>query len=503
MAQSIIGIDIGSYSIKIAKINIKANYFEMLEKTTIIYDKEPFESLKEYFEKEGSQNSFVVSGVKSDEVYKKIIELPFIEKAKIIKILPFQIDSKLPFKIDECFYDYYIKTDKKSKKSKIYNYILKKDVFENWWHSFKKLNINLRSMLPDSVSYRNLFNLEDKNQKIIIDFGHTTTRLTVFNKEDILIDKLIFVGGTDIDSEIAETFGIDIEQARNAKEKVSYIFTTEENKNEQIKIIEKIIKRHIDIILNLAEVELKRLIDFDYENCEILLCGGTAKITNLRTYIYDKFNMKTIYLNDVNESPYSKAIGYALKETYFAKDFKINYLKGVYSTKSSSTNVFEKILIKSFIYAMILIVTFFVYEFFVYKGLKEQEKNIIKNTETLSEKIISETISNPEELLSLITDSDITPESNLIPTVSAFDHLDVISKLLLESNKKIDVKEFDVSEKQIVLKAQVDKIEDIDDVVNILKKNECFKDIQKGKTQKVNKSEQIGVQLTINSMDCK
>ncbi len=73
-----------------------------------------------------------------------------------------------------------------------------------------------------------------------------------------------------------------------------------------------------------------------------------------------------------------------------------------------------------------------------------------------------------------------------IPTVTAFDVLDEISRRAPASDKmQLDITELDIKPKKTYLKATAATGQQVEDLTEALKKIECFEDVQPGKVSTV------------------
>jgi len=498
MAHKIIGIDIGERGIKVSKIVPNNKGFDIDETTQKDINSENYiDSLLSVMEEDKS--SFFVMGLKDVNVYKRDISLPFLDKAKVLKVLPFQIEQKIPLKLEQIHYDYNLTKDKVSKTTNINTFIIKKDDFDNNFKKIKEQNVKLRGVLPDSLAYRYLYNTLDEEIVAFLDIGARFTRFLIFENDKIVSDLTIKMAGNDIDRVIAETFSVEMEMAKTAKEKVSKIFESESNQDESKLIIEKIIREKIDNILEIIKIELKRTnIDIDIP---LYLLGGGALISNLSSYLESKLNFKVKTSRQWKDPLYAKSIGYALRETAYIKDCKVNFLKGEYSLKSSQSGIMPKNALIYLFYIIVLVSLFFTQQKLKYDALQSKINKIEENTLKISKKLIKDEFYDPNELLSIISFKD-EGVKKVIPDHTALDHVSNISKLLLDAKIKLNVKNINVLEKQISITTFVDTIEVIDQLVEALHKDKCYKTIKKGNSKKDRKTEQIKITLTINNLDC-
>lgn len=497
MAHNIIGIDFGENNIKVVEISPNIKNLEILSSKKVVYEESCKEALREITEEKNKSDDFWVYGLNNVNVYKKEINLPFKDKAKINKILPFQLEKKLFFKLNSAHIDSYYDINKKEKKTKVYNYIVKDEDFNSFWKSIKGAPIKLRAVLPDTLAYRYLYHLTDSKEGFFIDMGARKTRVLFFKGNNTLIDRTILIGGDDIDKDIAKAFNVELKMAKEAKEKIAKIFESETGEESKI-VIEKIIKEKIDKIIDSVSLELKR---FDTKDAKFYLIGGLAKIKNIDEYFRDKLDIYIEKNTPWKDPSFALAVGYALRETAHVRDFRLNFLKGKYELRSSK-GVFSGLLLRVAIFLLILIALFFTERTIYYKSLKSKVSKMEQNTLKLSQKLIKDDFDNPVQLLSIISDSKGVDKKKMIPDKTAFDHLDKISKLFLDNKVKLDVKSFNLTDKQIILDTELDTIEDIDKVVATLHKDKCYKDIKKGKSKNIKKTDRIRIKLTINKTDC-
>jgi hypothetical protein len=251
--------------------------------------------------------------------------------------------------------------------------------------------------------------------------------------------------------------------------------------------------------VSIINIELKR-VNLD-ETISVYLLGGGANINNLPKYVESKLNLSVKRSSMWKNPIYAKSIGYALRETSYIKDCKINLLKGEFSLKSSESGFLPKNIWLYLFYIVVLISLFFTNEKLKYDNLKNKIDKIESNTQRISQKLIKDDFYEPTELLSIISDRESNSEK-VIPDHTALDHLSNISKLLLDAKIKLDVKDIDIAEKQISMSTVVDSIDIIDQLVEVLHKDKCYKTIKKGNTKSDKKTNQIRITLTINNLDC-
>lgn len=182
--------------------------------------------------------------------------------------------------------------------------------------------------------------IKDKRLKegvgAVINIGHETTTISLFNKGIIVNNSVIGVGGKNIDSDISYMYKVTPKEATRIKEKFALAhkkyaskgdFVEVLNKNgENIKIsqfeVSEVVMARLEEILVLARKEINTLTkrDIDY----ILITGGTSSMTNFSLIAEEVLgNIATvsdIHLVGLRNNKYSACVG---NIAYFISKMKL------------------------------------------------------------------------------------------------------------------------------------------------------------------------------------
>lgn len=186
----------------------------------------------------------------------------------------------------------------------------------------------------------------------IINIGHETTEISIYNRGVIVKNSIIQLGGKNINNDISYMYKVNSETAIKLKEKfalahkihssTSDFFEVETENNDKLKInqfeVSEIAMSRIEEILNLAKKEINILTNKPIKY--IIITGGTSNMPHFNYIAEEVFGKKTeignIRLVGVRNNKYSSAIGNII---YFINKLKI---KGQdYSMTNSDEN--EKI----------------------------------------------------------------------------------------------------------------------------------------------------------------
>lgn len=190
------------------------------------------------------------------------------------------------------------------------------------------------------TSIGDISSVKDKEIKngvgAIINIGHETTSISLYNKGIVVNNSVIGVGGKNINSDISYMYKVTPKDANEIKEKFALAhkkyasksdFYEVTNKNgEEIKIsqfeVSEVVMARIEEILVLAKKEINVLTkrDIDY----ILITGGTSSMTNFSLIAEEVLGniakVGNIKLIGLRHNKYSSAVG---NIAYFISKLKL------------------------------------------------------------------------------------------------------------------------------------------------------------------------------------
>ena len=165
----------------------------------------------------------------------------------------------------------------------------------------------------------------DKKIGAVINIGHETTNVSIFNKGILMNTETIQIGGNNIDKDIECIFGVNVFDARNIKEKfasshkrfcqLAEVYEIKNNYGElirlnQLEVTEVVMKRLIEILeFTKKQIKLLTKSNINY----IVITGGLTEIKSFKNLIYEYLGKNTIiHIVDtigVRDNKYSTALG--------------------------------------------------------------------------------------------------------------------------------------------------------------------------------------------------
>lgn len=165
----------------------------------------------------------------------------------------------------------------------------------------------------------------DKKIGAIINLGHETTNVSVYNKGKLMNTETIQLGGLNIDKDLAYMFNINIFDAREIKEKfasshkrfiaLNDVYEVKNTAEEMIKLnqieVTEIVMDRLAEILKLAN---KQILLLTKQNISyIVITGGLTEIRAFKNLVYEILGKDVIIYNEdtlgIRDNKYITAIG--------------------------------------------------------------------------------------------------------------------------------------------------------------------------------------------------
>jgi len=315
--QRVIGLDIGSYSIKAVEIVNTFNSYEIInfyENVIPQIDKVDADviipaCMEQLFQENNLQVDRIVTAMPGQYISSRIMSFQFHDLRRVGMAIMAEIEDYVPFDMDDMIVDYQILGMRNGKTDALV-VLTKKNFLRNFLNYLQKIHIDPKLIDIDSLALYNLVpylpEVEDKCCAVV-DIGHEKTSICVINKGVLRLFRSINLGGRYISEFLARDVEVSFNEAQRLKHKVSRVFSEEEDllamemEPEDLKIAEK-----MTFSFNAIVKELGRTF-FAFKNLdktpisEIFISGGTSKIQGIDCYLEEQLDVKVAF-NSLNES---------------------------------------------------------------------------------------------------------------------------------------------------------------------------------------------------------
>ncbi|MDD5826275.1 MAG: cell division protein FtsA, partial [Bacilli bacterium] len=165
----------------------------------------------------------------------------------------------------------------------------------------------------------------DKKIGVVINIGHETTDVSVFNRGKLIANDVLQVGGINVEKDLAYVFGVSIFDGRILKEKfasshkrfcqLNEIYEVKNTIGEKVKLnqleVSEVAMSRLVEIMNMAKKDIRTLTNQDISY--IVLTGGVTEFKSFKNLAYEIFGKDVIIYNvttlGVRDNKYCTALG--------------------------------------------------------------------------------------------------------------------------------------------------------------------------------------------------
>jgi type IV pilus assembly protein PilM len=326
--KEVVGIDIGSSSVKVVQLKDNKGSFQLLNAGIFplppeaIVDNTLMDSsaiasvIKNLVASLGIKIKDVVCSISGNSVIIRKIVLPAMPQEELEDQISWEAEQYIPFDINDVNMDFQILSPDSDNPSKM-NVLLvasKKDIINDYVSVFSEAGMQLSVVDVDSFAVQNAFetNHDYSSEDILalVNIGASVMNINVIKDGITLFTRDVQMGGNLYTEEIQKQIGLSSEAAEIGK------LLVHETNNESLR----------DVVLKVNETitqEIRRSLDFynstagDERISGVFISGGCSKVYNLIDTIAEKIGLPVEKLN-----PFAK-----LK--YNEKDFDPEFLQEI------------------------------------------------------------------------------------------------------------------------------------------------------------------------------
>jgi len=311
-SKKLVGLDIGSSSLKLAEVVSSANgyvlnrFLHIPLPPGIIADgiladsRELSLKIKELFKGSGCQKRGIVTSLSGNSVIVKKVTLDQMEESELRDLIRDEAGKYLPFdNMDDVNYDFQILGDNEFNPNQMDVIIVaaKKDIVNSYLEALLGAGLNVKIMDVDSFALETMYeaNYEFENNEIvvIVNIGASITNINVIKGGMSIFTRDFTLGGNSITEALKDKYNISFEEAEKKK-----VADASGSSPESVELKNS--------ILDFAEPicgEIERSVDYfrstfggEYIK-HVYLSGGSARIDGLPTTLSQRLNIETEIIN--------------------------------------------------------------------------------------------------------------------------------------------------------------------------------------------------------------
>lgn len=304
--QRVIGLDIGSYSVKAVEIVNTFKSYEIAnfyENVIPQIDEVPPDavipaSMEQLFKENNLEADRIITAMPGQYISSRILSFNFSDAKKIETAIFSEIEDHVPFNLDQMIVDHQILGEVNGKTIALVA-MTRKNFLKSFLEHLHRLEIDPKLIDIDSLSFYNLspyICTDTEKVTAIVDIGHEKTSVCIVDKGILRMFRAINLGGKYITEFLARDMEVEFNQAQLLKHRVSQVFC-EDDQGRELNEEDYAVAERITLAANTLVKELGRTLyafksSGENEVSTIYLSGGTSRTRNLSRYLEDQLELE-------------------------------------------------------------------------------------------------------------------------------------------------------------------------------------------------------------------
>ncbi len=522
----ILGIDLGSYSLKAVLIETTLRGYGVKEAIEVPIPREgdrlsqlqaglgklPESALADGH---GLHADTVVVALPGANIATHSITLPFSDLKKIESTLPFELESQLPCDLDEVIFDSQMAASTESSTQMLVGVARKAEVGP-LLAMLKEAKLDPRIVTHPALVYQNIFTQldttdDDSGAVMLLDIGHERVTVTVGQPGGPIEAARIFSGGgLHLNASLAKAFSIGLNEAETWKETKGALGRDVSNDAEAQQGAVALANGLSSILRELRPTLKAYTARSHRPVTRIRLCGGTSKLRGIASYFESELSISTKVI-DLNDLPSASTgafdrLGASIVQAFAlavrgqesgAKAASFNLRRQEFAFKSDLDFVKDK-LGQIAAFGAVLLVLLFAGGVVKNSLLERRERSVDAALCDITKRVIGTCEKDYLRALAMMKGQEGPGAS--VPRVTAATLLaELTSKVPAEANVTIEQVAIDLD--RISMKCKAGSSKQVDDLITSLKSHRCFKEVSEGKSDKSKDGSSISFKLDI-MVDC-
>jgi general secretion pathway protein L len=509
MSQIILGIDVGSYSIKVAEIERTLKEFHLIgffeqpivNAEALGREAAATQALARLFEEYNLSSGMAYTALPGQATSHRVIDLPFADFKKVDQTIEFEMENYVPLPLEDLLIDYEFLTASKTGSSVLVSYAKASD-FVKFLNAMTGADVDPRFVGSEPVELANIMKLgvlQPEGAYALLDMGHEKTNVLIFVGPKLQFARTIMVGGRDLTKAIAEALNIPLAEAERMKIEVGQVGSEVEGADQTTRNVAEALKAPLEeILLNLKQTFMA----FQESKQEVVqalvLCGGTSRLPGIDHYLSAKLRKNVSFLdcldfpfNQLADSAWCRpiaasALSLAYRGVIGSGIRDIQFRRGEFAYKGEVKEY--RGLIKQAGVLLGIVVACALGSLIVsYSTLKGRVKGATAQVSSLASQALPDlpkkSLGNPKDILSSLTGkiNEAQEKKKKIEDETALSVLDVLrefsASLPPRDALQLDVSDFTMASHKIRLQGQTSSFEAVDEIKAALSKSKMFKNV--------------------------
>ncbi len=298
MARRILGLDLGSFALKAVEMRQTVRELEVVQLRSLALD-DPSPSLpteiREFLQLHDLPSSGAVVALAGDRVSSRRLAFPFRDRRKIGAAVPFELESQVPFDLDDFIVDWELVGEYRDRTDVAATLAPRNEVVL-LLELLAEAGVEVRVVEAEGLVLANLaVAFELPGPRLLADVGHRKTTLCLCIEGRPVASRTLALGGRALTEGVRKDRSLsDLEAERSKIEQGIFGSSGRPESPTAVAVVDKLAREMLRL-LGSAE-ELLDPGDEDLEPPQIVLMGGSARLQDLDHYLSERIGVQTVKL---------------------------------------------------------------------------------------------------------------------------------------------------------------------------------------------------------------
>lgn len=514
MAQKILGIDLGSYAIKVSLIERYLRDFEIVayqeqilnQSHRLTAEEASAAALRSVLEKGDFAADITAVSLPTHHLSCRVLELPFTNIKKIEQTVGFELESYIPVALDELLLDYHILAIEENRSLVLTAYVPRLR-FAKYLDLLQAAGVDAKYMGVDAIDFSHIAQVAMVPQEgvyVLLDIGHQKTNLCVMDGSKLIYVRPITIAGLHFTRAIQKAFHLNFEKADGLKLDRGRVSNNQE-KLDQISRLCQTVAEELIVAIRQTYLGFKKIYpQKDWQ--AIYATGGGSKMAGLLDLLSSSLclNVSSIdFLDFVNHhldkpelcrDSIVPSVAETIKVVFSNRAIKINFRRGEFGYQRDLKAIGSEIKWLGVWFSLVFVIGI-TYYFFSYNALSSRvakaDDNIVKTVAKALPEFKQPKKGKTKNLIDIINGkiAEIRPQLEALEEGAGkkgpLDLLLDISRVLPPKNELVvDMDEFNYTGEVIRLDGRTNSFEGVDTIKTSLEKSSHFKNVTTRKAEK-------------------
>lgn len=535
MARQVTGLDLGSYSVKVVRLQIRgkhqADWSCEFDEEIIAFDRlsEDPEARKkaeiaalEALRVRGMMNGEIfITALPPGQAQMRFLEVPFTSERKVTAVLGGILESQIPLNIDSLVYPWTrvgaVSTSSAANGYTILVGFAPKLGIQQHLSTLQSVGVSpsivnfkalaLRELSPTSEGSTSVSSdkLVPVSCNAIIDLGHRSTSICISNSAGVVVARVLLRGMADLFTDVAKSLNIEAAKVQDLMEHgYGLVELGEQSSKDEIAWRNALLHGLNPIVIDIRQSLLAIKTQGDYHLQGCYLVGGGAKMKNLVAYLSETLafsvflgappRFKQLELQQNHSFALAGALalqGLSLSE----KANRLNFRWGEFSFRGQQTILKGRTgaLIGWGVALFVLLLINFSVQKLI---LGRQAAAVIAEQQKSCDAVEKDKVFSAKKCLMAMREQLASSRRATVSNFSAVDAYLELSRVL-PADLSVKIADLDISQGILRIQGTTTSFEVVDKIVVGLAKGRCFSEVQKGRAAMQGKEVSFAVSVTL------